>query len=375
MPLFGPPNIEKMKQKGDINGLIKVLGYQDDPGIRLGAVNALGNVNDYRAVQPLLLACKDKDEKVRVAAIEALGQMSDERAVSQLIHGLESDDQKVRVAVRTSLSRIGEPAVGPLISALKNAKFGADDAAIHALVRIGASAIPALLEALKDSDRRVSLHATEVLNKLGWHPASDELGAIYFITSGKWEECESIGMAAVEPLLRDLKNHPVEAMITLGKISTWLDDPALRARLIESLIPYLQDRLPKIAQTAASELERLGWQPVTDELGARFYFFLGDWKKCADYGSPAVPLLVEVLKEPERKVARKAAEILLEIYNSGHLDSTARQQILDQKKVIEQPHQDGHTDEKTYPSRECYEIGPDHEDGHVDRGIALSFPL
>ena len=30
MPLFGPPNVKKLKAKGNVKGLIKALGYDKD---------------------------------------------------------------------------------------------------------------------------------------------------------------------------------------------------------------------------------------------------------------------------------------------------------------------------------------------------------
>ena len=31
MPLFGKPNVRKMKEEGDVKGLIKALSYTKDP--------------------------------------------------------------------------------------------------------------------------------------------------------------------------------------------------------------------------------------------------------------------------------------------------------------------------------------------------------
>ncbi len=41
MGLFGPPNVEKLKEKRDMNGLIKALSYEKDAYIRLKAAKAL----------------------------------------------------------------------------------------------------------------------------------------------------------------------------------------------------------------------------------------------------------------------------------------------------------------------------------------------
>ncbi|MGB9872500.1 MAG: HEAT repeat domain-containing protein, partial [Anaerolineae bacterium] len=75
MFLFGPPNIEKMKARGDVKGLIKALGYEKDWEIRRDAARALGELKDARAVEPLIAALKDKDSDVREAAAEALDRL------------------------------------------------------------------------------------------------------------------------------------------------------------------------------------------------------------------------------------------------------------------------------------------------------------
>lgn len=45
MPLFGPPNIEKLKERGDVDGLIRALGHKDWRTRREAAV-ALGELDD-----------------------------------------------------------------------------------------------------------------------------------------------------------------------------------------------------------------------------------------------------------------------------------------------------------------------------------------
>ncbi|MCC7162462.1 MAG: HEAT repeat domain-containing protein [Anaerolineae bacterium] len=55
MPLFGPPNIEKLKAKHDVNGLIKALGDQKNSDLRAKAAKALGEIHDTQAVGPSLM--------------------------------------------------------------------------------------------------------------------------------------------------------------------------------------------------------------------------------------------------------------------------------------------------------------------------------
>ena len=41
MPLFGPPDVEKLKAQNNFNGLIKALGYKKDAAVRQAAAQAL----------------------------------------------------------------------------------------------------------------------------------------------------------------------------------------------------------------------------------------------------------------------------------------------------------------------------------------------
>jgi len=81
--LFGPPNVEKLKAKSDVKGLIKALGYEKDSRVRRDAAGALGKIGDARAVEPLIAALKDEDKDVRTAAARVLGQIRDARAVGR----------------------------------------------------------------------------------------------------------------------------------------------------------------------------------------------------------------------------------------------------------------------------------------------------
>lgn len=63
MPLFKfsrRPNVQELKSREDMDGLIEALGYQDDHNIRLAAASALGWLGDSRAVKPLIYLLKDK---------------------------------------------------------------------------------------------------------------------------------------------------------------------------------------------------------------------------------------------------------------------------------------------------------------------------
>jgi HEAT repeat protein len=47
-------------------------------GVRMAAAQALGDIRDIRAVEPLLAALHDAEPEVRMAAAQALGDIGEE---------------------------------------------------------------------------------------------------------------------------------------------------------------------------------------------------------------------------------------------------------------------------------------------------------
>ena len=95
MGLFGPPDVDKLKAKGDVPGLIKALGYERDSGVRGRAADALVQLGSG-AVEPLIVTLRDvsgvrrdgSHEVGREAAAQVLGKIGDARAIEPLIAGL-----------------------------------------------------------------------------------------------------------------------------------------------------------------------------------------------------------------------------------------------------------------------------------------------
>ena len=114
--MFGPPDVEKLRAAKDVKGLIKALGYKDWM-VRSKAAKALGPLRDARATEPLIAALDDKLS--RSDAIGSLGQIGDPRAVAPLVDIFLKDDSDA-ITVVWALSRLGAPAVDPLLAALKD---------------------------------------------------------------------------------------------------------------------------------------------------------------------------------------------------------------------------------------------------------------
>jgi HEAT repeat protein len=103
---LGELNVKLLKRRRDVDGLIKVLQTGAHPESREEAAEALGEIRDPRAVDPLIGALKDRDHEVREEAVEALGKIGDKRAVEPLNAVLGDPDPKVRRAAENALNRL-----------------------------------------------------------------------------------------------------------------------------------------------------------------------------------------------------------------------------------------------------------------------------
>ena len=162
------PNIGKLKGKRDVEGLIKALGHKVEK-VRRHAAEALGEIKDKRAVEPLIEALKD--EGVRHSAATALGRIEDKRALEPLIKVLREDPNEiVRGSAAYALGRIKDKkAVEPLIETLLEDKDSyARQGAAVALGNIGdKSSVKPLIRALGDQDSYVRSNAVLALGKIG----------------------------------------------------------------------------------------------------------------------------------------------------------------------------------------------------------------
>jgi HEAT repeat protein len=112
-----------------LNALIAAL-RDDDIEVRRRVVWLLWTLGDRTAVEPLIAALKDPDAKMRRYAAWALGVIGDVRAIDPLIRTLTDEDERVRWDITVALEKIGETALGSLVTALHDA---------NPMVRIGAA--------------------------------------------------------------------------------------------------------------------------------------------------------------------------------------------------------------------------------------------
>ncbi len=113
------PNVEKMKSRGDIEGLARELRHRDWH-VRMDAAEALGQLGDERAVPHLIEALRDESHHVRREAAEALGHIGDRRALEPLIRALRNEWGDEDSPILAAIERLGERrAIEPIIRSLR----------------------------------------------------------------------------------------------------------------------------------------------------------------------------------------------------------------------------------------------------------------
>jgi len=220
MRLFRP-NIQKMLKRKDVNGLIRAAA-DPERGIRLAAIDALGSIGGSRAVEPLIAALKDGSWGIRQRAAKALGKTGDTRAAAPLAAAMRDGKSAVYRAAAEALARIGLPddpellawylvaaaeweqvvclgeaGIEPLVTALGQGEIEA----ARALGKTGDTRAAApLTAALRDRDNYLRRAAAEALARIGL-PDDPELLAWYAVEVEDWDRVDSLGAAAVAPLI------------------------------------------------------------------------------------------------------------------------------------------------------------------------------
>jgi HEAT repeat protein len=135
--------------------LLAILG-DENVHMRSGAAEALAAIGEP-ATEPLIDALSSPDVSVRISAAKTLSNMEYRRAVEPLITALNEADVIVRYLAAGALGRLRDKrAVGPLIQSLNDVDWRVRDRAAKALGMVDDSRVVAPLVAqLGDVDARV----------------------------------------------------------------------------------------------------------------------------------------------------------------------------------------------------------------------------
>jgi HEAT repeat protein len=149
----------------------------EDPAERMEGVRNLTESTDPKAIEYLIGAANDPDERVRVKAIDALGQQKAKDATPLFVQKLflRDTDRSTKAHILAALGKIGdERATSPLLDLLsRDVDKPIQGNAVYALGEIGdPRAIPGL-EKLASSTEDPALRAlaTETARKIRERPA------------------------------------------------------------------------------------------------------------------------------------------------------------------------------------------------------------
>jgi HEAT repeat protein len=291
MPLFGPPDVHKLRAKRDVPGLIDALGYKKDSkeaiDARYYAAEALGLLGDHRAVEPLLGVLWDKSLDVRYVAAEALGRLRDERALDPLADLLKAhlpyeEDPFPRVC----------------------------EEAIKALGRLGdRRAIEPLLRVFDSPNEALRREAADALDKVGWAPDFGPSGASYWAVRRDWLKCIDIGGPAVGPLGLYLRavdaNSRLRAVETLGEIG----DPRAVPALTQALKDWRFTKRDAIVHALAAIGDTTAVHALVECL-SQDDIRPAAVKALSGMGEPAIRPLTRALESPDVDRVAAAAEAL-----------------------------------------------------------------
>lgn len=211
------PDIEKLRARGDVRGLIKALRSKEVWG---EAVHALETIGTPEAAEGLLAYIDDSDRYLGLAVAKALARMRHPRAVPVLIRMLGGDSDYFRCLAAEALGELKE-----------------------------ASAVAPLIAQLKCRSKNVRLEAVRALDRIGNNEAAGPISACLM------DEESEVRWAAASAL-RDLRDpSAVDGMIAALKV--YRDNETLRAlaltgdpRAVDTLLGYLKSADREMASTA-----------------------------------------------------------------------------------------------------------------------------
>ena len=340
------PNIEKLKERGDVDGLIRAC-ESPDKQVREGSISALMSLMPG-ALTGVVSAAVDRDEKRRSCAALVLNRIGDP-SVPHMMRLLLGKEGQKREYAAAALVSIGKPAAAPLIECLEHIDEEKSDLIIATLVHIGRDAVPLLRKGLFCPSYRSRRGAAQALDSIRISPESEEEAAARLIALGRWKELARFRRAAIPILIKLLDDDyyvpRVNAARTLGSLGDseaigplmeMLSDKdgnvrtaaaeALGAigdiRAVPRLITALEDEYYSVRMEAASSLERLGWHPANDTERARYFIATEQWEKVAAIGRAAVPPLIDTLRDDYYSVRKGISESLRSLarYSIGPLE-------------------------------------------------------
>lgn len=160
--------LENQPSETALGELVSMLS-NDDPVIRLAALESVADMSHPARLPVLTAALDDPNSLIRIAALEALGSVDSPSAVSSIEPHLFDRESEVRLAAIEALARLEyEQAIHALAGLLSDQDVRIRHHAVNAIGEIGGKyAISYLLQARYDPDETIRANAEAILDELG----------------------------------------------------------------------------------------------------------------------------------------------------------------------------------------------------------------
>ncbi|MBI4222080.1 MAG: HEAT repeat domain-containing protein [Planctomycetes bacterium] len=220
--------------------LISALNSNTNLSLVCAVIEAMGQIRDTRAVEPLIAFLNHKEAKIREYTAVSLGKLRDSRAVESLIAALNDEQERVRWYAADSLGKIGDPVcVDSLTKLLSDTNARVRESAVTALGQIGnQQAIESLVKALQDVDKRVAEQASESLvNIKNLNFESMNTVANTFYTNKDYKRAEAVFGRQITEYSKqpELQEKILQTKIKLAKTLFALKDCPKSLALYEEL--------------------------------------------------------------------------------------------------------------------------------------------
>jgi len=355
-------DIRTLKQKRDVESLVKIAESSSDRDQRIEAINALGFTRDPRAIKGLSNVLESDSWVEREAAVKSLSYLKDYQSINPLIEALNDDNQFVRdsagkglALVAQSLGKKSEPRVlNKLISAIREQRNGAREACINAfhiaideLKKVSEPTfLNYLTELVNDDNKFVRIHVARALGQFDdpriIKPLSTALiDPIFDVKEAAIQSLHNLKNPATAKLLFEmLKSEHEEVRKEISNVLAQFDDPLIVNKIILSLddvhhrvragaamamekivhpramvplVKLLDDKYSDVRLAASKALEKYHWRPRDDSEAARHCVAAQKWDSCAKFKSEAVKPLLVALQDIDSKVRRSASNVLTEL--------------------------------------------------------------
>ncbi|PWR75032.1 HEAT repeat domain-containing protein [Methanospirillum stamsii] len=253
------PNPERMRLKGDLKGLLKLLDSKYDNSLRSEVILALGRMQTPAAVDFLILLFQDPDPAIRAAASNALIHIGVD-ALDPLISSLSTCDEQTARMVHITLAEMDSVAAREIVRKIPFLQGIGYERAGFVLNLMGIDVIPVLIDALDTRDPTTIRFVEGLL--------------------------ETFGRAAIQPLIKGLAH----------------DKEEIRARISALLIVLGEQIVGDLLSSCGQDEDWLR------EL--KFYII-------SEIGKPALDPLYLALKDPNPVTSSMAQKAFLEFGESA----------------------------------------------------------